>query len=92
QIALQRQPAMPETHYNLGLTLARLGRYDEAASHYREALALTPANALAHYSFGALLVGRGEQNEGVAHLRRALALQPGWSEPRAMLERFEAAH
>jgi tetratricopeptide (TPR) repeat protein len=57
---LQIRPDVPPAHANLGVVLARLGRYQEAISHYRDALkgGENPATrlnlALAYYKLGEL--------------------------------------
>lgn len=38
--ALQLQPAYAEAHYNLALTLRQMGRLDETADQYKQALEL----------------------------------------------------
>ena len=40
--ASEIDPKSAEAHFNLGVTLARLGRADEAGRHLREALRLRP--------------------------------------------------
>jgi tetratricopeptide (TPR) repeat protein len=59
--AIELEPRFAEAHANLGIVLARLGRYDEAISAYARALAITPTLTaarlnlgLAHYRAGAL--------------------------------------
>ena len=37
-----------EAHYNLGITLQELGRLDDAAASYNQAIALKPENIKAH--------------------------------------------
>ena len=41
--------------YNLGIDTAALGRLDEAAAHYREALRLRPAHVGARHNLGTTL-------------------------------------
>src|SRR5579863_9803876 len=56
QELLKLRPDVIEVHANLGAALAHLGRFDEAITQYRAALAKAPANtglrlnlALAYY-------------------------------------------
>jgi tetratricopeptide (TPR) repeat protein len=43
--ALKLNPADGRNEFNLGLTFSRLGRLQEAAEHFRQALRLNPGNA-----------------------------------------------
>lgn len=51
--AVRRQPT-PTVHFNLGLTLERMGRMAEARQHYERALALDPQLEPARQRLGAL--------------------------------------
>ncbi|NKB50579.1 MAG: tetratricopeptide repeat protein [Alphaproteobacteria bacterium] len=42
--ALALDPNNPEAHQNLGVALSRIGRFDEAIAHWREAVALNPSS------------------------------------------------
>ena len=42
--AIERAPALAEAHYNLALTLERLGEKSEARRHYVQAANLAPGN------------------------------------------------
>jgi tetratricopeptide (TPR) repeat protein len=61
----------PEAHTNLGIVLARQGRHDEAAGHYRAALALSPRFAAAHMNLGIVLRDQGRVDEAIAEFREA---------------------
>jgi tetratricopeptide (TPR) repeat protein len=43
---LDLDPSAPYAHYALGMSLKRLGRWDEAGTHLRLAVALSPDSAL----------------------------------------------
>ncbi len=45
--ALQLEPQQPAIHRNLGILLARLGRYDEAEAHLRTTLEISPNEPVA---------------------------------------------
>lgn len=61
---------------HLGDTLARQGRFEEAAQEYREALTSDPAFAEVHNNLGNALKGLGDAAAAADHYRRALALKP----------------
>ena len=52
--ALELEPQQPAIHRNLGLLLARLGRYDEAAAHLRATLQIVPDEPLARETLEAI--------------------------------------
>lgn len=65
-----------DTHYNLGIALARLGRVDEAVDQYREALRILPDYAEVHNNLGNLLVKQGKMTEGIEHFNAAIKINP----------------
>jgi tetratricopeptide (TPR) repeat protein len=64
------------TEGNLGAALQSEGRLDEAAAHYRRAIALRPEYAAAYSNLGTALRAQGRLDEAVATYERAIALQP----------------
>jgi tetratricopeptide (TPR) repeat protein len=64
------------TEGNLGAALQSEQRLDEAAVHYRRAIALRPDYAAAYSNLGTALRAQGRLDEAVATYERALALQP----------------
>ncbi len=69
-------------HDTLGYVLRRDQRLDEAAVHFRQAVAIKPDDPLANMNLGSLLMQLGQPQEGVIHLRRAHDW--GYSEPKLM--------
>ena len=63
-------------HNNLGAALGPLGRYDEAAGHFRLALEAHPDYASAHGNLGKVLDLQGRFDEAEPHFRRAVELDP----------------
>jgi protein O-mannosyl-transferase len=61
---------------NLGVTLARQGKDQEAVTHYLNALKINPGYADAHYNLGVLLARQRKEQEAIAHLAEALRIKP----------------
>ena len=64
------------TEGNLGAALQSEQRLDEAAAHYRRAIALRPDYAAAYSNLGTALRAQRRLDEAVAAYERAIALQP----------------
>lgn len=74
--ALRVSGDRPEFQMTLGVTLARTGRLDEAATAYRAAIALDPGSVPARVNLADLYRAQGRDAEGEALLRQAIALAP----------------
>jgi protein O-mannosyl-transferase len=74
--ALALAPNYANTHFNLGVTLARLGDHAGAAGHFRRAAELAPWRADAFRDLGLAELALGDRDEARACFRRALRLQP----------------
>jgi Flp pilus assembly protein TadD len=59
-----------------GTRLSQAGRYDEAVSQYRLAVAIFPKSVEAHIYLGLGLLQADKRSEGVAELRAAKAIAP----------------
>jgi tetratricopeptide (TPR) repeat protein len=67
---------MPEAHYQLGLVLAKLQRWREAAAAFDRASELNPSLAYAHY-YGGLMHYRANRPDRMAiHFEQFLTLAP----------------
>jgi tetratricopeptide (TPR) repeat protein len=73
--ALSVDPALDHSHSELGVTLEKLGRPDEAAAEYRAALALNPDNYLAHVQLGKMLAAQGKGAEAAGHMADAFGIK-----------------
>jgi len=68
----------PANVYNdLGVALKRAGRYEEAESVFRQAIARNPAYAPAHYNLAICLVHRGNTNDAARAFEAYLTADPG---------------
>jgi tetratricopeptide (TPR) repeat protein len=76
RLALTRNPADEDVHYNLAIALAKLGQTDEAIQEYRETLRLMPDYVEAHNNLGNLLTKKGQYDEAIQHFNAALATMP----------------
>ena len=91
--ALRAKPDHPKlsewlaaAHLNLGRALKQKGKLDEAAQHYRQAIAADPRLAAAHNSLGSVLGAQGRLPEAIQEFREALRLQPEYAEARNNLD------
>ena len=73
---LNHSPRNHVAHNNMGDTLFKQGRKDEAMPHYLEALRINPDYADAHGNLGNCLIDRGNKDEAITHLRKAVDLMP----------------
>jgi len=69
-------PGLPDVHYNAGVSLQKLERFDEAAVKYRRALDLDPEMAAARDNLSILLARKGLYEGAIAEARRAVELEP----------------
>jgi protein O-mannosyl-transferase len=63
-------------HNTLGIALARNGRQEEAAAHYRKAIELRDDYADAHTNLATVLLERGNTSEAIEHFQKAKSLPP----------------
>jgi tetratricopeptide (TPR) repeat protein len=75
--AAKAVPQEPVFSFNLGLTLSRLGRVEDAEAALRATLANKPDFEPALFELGALLHRGGKLEEAEQNLRKVLALSPG---------------
>jgi len=73
---LTKNPSCALAHNNLGVSLDRQGRLEDAIKHFREILRLDPDDYEAHANLGVSLAGQGKVDEAIRHYREALRLQP----------------
>jgi tetratricopeptide (TPR) repeat protein/tRNA A-37 threonylcarbamoyl transferase component Bud32 len=73
--ATRLKPDHMFAHYNLGLALYEIGKNDEAAVAFREAIRLQP-HPYSHHNLGAVLFRLGKHDEAIAAYREAIRLEP----------------
>jgi len=74
--AVELLPRDAETHLNLGIALAAMGKRVEAVASYRQSLALNPAGIEALNNLGNVLRELGERREALTLYRQAVQLDP----------------
>jgi Flp pilus assembly protein TadD len=70
-------PNNADVRTNLGLLLARTGRFSESAAQLNEVLRLIPNSAEAHSNLGGVLLMAGQPEKSIPYLTTALRLKPG---------------
>jgi Tfp pilus assembly protein PilF len=77
---LQADPANALAWFWLGAACQCQHKLSEAATHYRQALALRPDFAEAHSNYGAVLATQGRLEDAVTHFRQALQINPRFAD------------
>ncbi len=70
------QPRSAQTHHELGMALAGLGRSDDALAAFRQAVALSPGFVDARFDLAVLLYRQQRPAEALPHLEGLLAAKP----------------
>jgi len=78
RMAKQSTPALrtPEEHYQAGVAMMNLGRWDEARDHLLRALKLAPKADFVFYAMAALDCLTGETESAMENLKTAIQLRP----------------
>jgi tetratricopeptide (TPR) repeat protein len=74
---LSKRPSDPELLNNLGLTLERLGRVDEAIARFENALQFDPLNFSYHFNLAHAASQRRDWDRSIAEYRLAASRMPG---------------
>jgi tetratricopeptide (TPR) repeat protein len=69
-----------DSDFNLGVTLMRLGKVQEAIGHYEQALRRNPDFYSAHNNLGSALLQAGKATEAIGHYEQALRIKPDFAE------------
>jgi tetratricopeptide (TPR) repeat protein len=72
-------PVNDAAQFQLGWTLGRAGRYDEAMEHYREALRINPHLQRANLNIGELLALKGDFRESTNYIAREIKINPRYA-------------
>ncbi len=72
----EQNPKSPEEHYQRGVAMMNLGRWDEARESLDKARKLAPKADHVHYAMAALDCLTGEADSAMANLKVAIELRP----------------
>lgn len=89
--AVQADPTLVASHYNLAVALSEAGRHGEAVSAVDEAVRLEPQQAAIHLARARILVSLGKMDEAGAAYARVLELEPNHAEARVEQARLRVA-
>ena len=84
--ALTLDPRHAIALQNLGESLRKQGRFEEALEYYRAAMETDAGNPMPHAGMGDALFRLGRYEESLRSLDRALALEPGLEPVRTLRE------
>ncbi|MFH0797625.1 MAG: tetratricopeptide repeat protein [Candidatus Omnitrophota bacterium] len=73
---MRKFPNKTRPAYNLGVTYAALGRYQEAIDAYKQAIRIKPDYAEAHYNLGVAYFKLGRCQEAIDAYKQAIRLKP----------------
>jgi len=73
---VDQNPKSPEEHYQRGVAMMNLGRWDEARESLEKARKLAPKADHIHYALAALDCLTGEADSALANLKIAIDLRP----------------
>lgn len=69
---MQRYGDDPDVLHNIGITLYRLGRFDEAATVYRRLIGLVPNNPVAHFHLAMVMEAKGDVSAAEASYQKVV--------------------
>ena len=74
--ALELNPNVADTHYNMGVAYADADDYSSAVAEFRRTIELEPRKADPRNMLGVSLAGLGRLDEGIEIYRGAIAIEP----------------
>ncbi len=81
----------PPVAFTLGLSLAGVGRYDEAVSVFRDILASMPEDPQTHKALGLVYYQTGLPHRALDHYQAAARVQPGDPQLQKLIQAAEVA-
>jgi len=84
-----RDPKIAADYKNLGRSYSKLGRLDQAAEYYEEALRIIPRDAGTHNRLGILYGRLGDYTGAYKQFKTAIEIDPSYDDARNNLEHSE---
>jgi Flp pilus assembly protein TadD len=81
----------PPVAFTLGLSLAGVGRYDEAVAVFRDILRAMPNDPQAHKALGLVYYQTGMPHRALDHYQAAAQVQPGDPQLQKLIEAAQIA-
>jgi tetratricopeptide (TPR) repeat protein len=78
--AAAKNPHRLRSHYNLGNSFRRAGRYKQAVAAYHRALSIDPEDFRIHLNLGATLASMGQIEQAFSHYNKVLKQYPSQSD------------
>ncbi len=78
--ALEKNPSLPEAHYNAAIALIRQGRLDEALEELEQELRIGPEHPRALYHKAFVLISYRRDEEAIPLLERVIGLEPNYTD------------
>jgi tetratricopeptide (TPR) repeat protein len=75
---LSKEPESATAHENFGIALYKLGKINDAISHYRKSLAINPNLVSAHSNLGVAYRANNMLDQSIDEFKKALALNPNY--------------
>ena len=85
----ERAPDDARVWNDLGEACRRMGRFDEAAGHFHQALSLDDSHAPTHFNLALLLVQLERRDEAIASFERYMELRPDAADAAEVREAIE---
>jgi tetratricopeptide (TPR) repeat protein len=80
-LILAKDPDYVVAHFNRGMLMPRMGRFDEALASYGKVIELNPNNAEAYNNMGRIWVSKGNMIEAEKMFLKSIALNPDCATP-----------
>lgn len=72
QKAIEANPLLPQSYYNLGVCLMAIGDYSQALEFYKKALALSPSNTVILNNIGITYGKMDNQKNALVYYKKSL--------------------
>ncbi|UCD57409.1 MAG: tetratricopeptide repeat protein, partial [Candidatus Hydrogenedentota bacterium] len=75
-VVTEIEPSFAEAHFNLGVSLVKLGQYEDALSHFEKAVGLNPYFSKGYHAMGNVFLHLTRYEDASKQFLRALEINP----------------